>query len=109
MRSHDAMRDEEAIDAAWEASKGAMYGAVKWGAFTGILSGIGYATSPIYRSLTIQFKVYIQMSGMAFGSMVEADHRMRQYEAHVRMQRRIAKERAVWQSLQDELGDDDES
>jgi hypothetical protein len=49
------------------------------------------------------------MSGMAFGSMVEADHRMRQYEAHVRMQRRIAKERAVWQRLQEEYGDDDES
>lgn len=49
------------------------------------------------------------MSGMAFGSMVEADHRMRQYEARIRMQRRIAKERAVWQSLQEELGDDDET
>lgn len=51
------MRDEEAVDAAWEASKGAMYGAVKWGAFAGILSGIGYLTSPLYRGLTIQFKV----------------------------------------------------
>lgn len=47
------------------------------------------------------------MSGMAFGSMIEADSRMRQYEAHVRMQRRMAKERAVWQSLQDEIGDDE--
>lgn len=47
------------------------------------------------------------MSGMAFGSMIEADHRMRQYEANVRMQRRMAKERAVWQQLQDEIGDDD--
>lgn len=57
MRSHDAMRDEEAIDAAWEASKGATYGALKWGALTGVLGGIGYYASPVYRSLTIQFKV----------------------------------------------------
>lgn len=51
------MRDEEVAGAAWEATRGAVYGAVKWGAFTGLLGGIGYATSPIYRGLTIQFKV----------------------------------------------------
>ncbi|KUI71038.1 hypothetical protein VM1G_07203 [Cytospora mali] len=109
MRSHDAMKDEEAVNAAWEATRGAVYGAVKWGAFTGILSGIGYYTSPIYRGLTIQFKVYIQMSGMVVGSMIEADHRMRQYEAHIRMQRRIARDRALWQKFEEEYGKDDES
>lgn len=57
MRSHGAMKDEEAIDAAKEATRGAVYGAVKWGAFAGILGGIGYLTSPLYRGLTIQFKV----------------------------------------------------
>lgn len=51
------MQDEEAINAAWEATKGALYGAVKWGSLTGILSGTGYYTSPLYRGLTIQFKV----------------------------------------------------
>lgn len=57
MRSHDAMKDEEVAGAAWEATRGAVYGAVKWGLFTGLLGGIGYATSPIYRGFTIQFKV----------------------------------------------------
>lgn len=57
MRSHDAMKDEEVAGAAWAATRGAGYGALKWGAVTGVLSGIGYATSPIYRGLTIQFKV----------------------------------------------------
>lgn len=51
------MRDEEVATAAWEATRGAVYGAVKWGALTGVLGGIGYVTSPIYRNLTIQFKV----------------------------------------------------
>lgn len=57
MRSHGAMKDEEAVEAAWAAMRGAGYGALKWGAFTGILCGIGFMTSPIYRGLTIQFKV----------------------------------------------------
>lgn len=51
------MKDEEAINAAWEATRGAMYGAAKWGALTAVLGGIGYVASPIYRNLTIQFKV----------------------------------------------------
>lgn len=57
MRSHNAMRDEEAVDASWEATRGAAYGAVKWGAAMAVLGGVGYAFSPIYRGLTIQFKV----------------------------------------------------
>jgi hypothetical protein len=59
MKSHNAMRDEEAIDAGWEATRGAVIGAIKWGAVTAVLGGIGYAASPLYRSLTIQFKVYV--------------------------------------------------
>ena len=34
------------------------------------------------------------MSGMIVGSMIEADSRMRQYEARVRIERRIARDRA---------------
>jgi hypothetical protein len=64
MRTTNAMKDEEAVDASWEASKGAMYGALKWGAATAVLGGIGYAVSPIYRGLTIQFKVYKASSKM---------------------------------------------
>jgi len=51
------MRDEEAIDASWEAARGALYGALKWGAVAAALGGVGYRFSPLYRSLTIQFKV----------------------------------------------------
>jgi len=60
MRSHDAMKDEEAKAAAWEATRGAGYGALKYGAAFALLGGLGYALSPIYRGLTIQFKVYVR-------------------------------------------------
>lgn len=48
------------------------------------------------------------MSGMAFGSMVEADHSIRQYEARMRMQRRIARDRAEWQRFEEVYGKDDD-
>lgn len=108
MKSHNAMRDEEAVDASWEAARGAVYGAIKWGAVTAALGGMGYALSPIYRGLTIQFKVYIQMSGMVFGGMIEADHRLREYEARVRMQKRIQRDRAMWQRFEEQYGKDDD-
>lgn len=52
-----ALENEEAKQAQMEAVKGAGYGAVKWGLAGAVLSGMGYAMSPIYRGLTIQFKV----------------------------------------------------
>lgn len=51
--------------------------------------------------MTIQFKIYIQMSGMVFGSMIEADSRLREYEARMRMQRRILRDRAKWKEFED--------
>ena len=57
MRTHDSVRDDEANAAAWEAGKGAVLGAVKWGAGAAVLGAIGYVWSPIYRGTTIQFKV----------------------------------------------------
>ncbi|KAK4242486.1 hypothetical protein C8A03DRAFT_29245 [Achaetomium macrosporum] len=101
-------KHEEANEASWEATRGAVYGAFKWGVGTALLGGIGYLVSPVYRGLTIQFKVYLQMSGMVLGSMIEADHRLRQYEARVRMQKRLAREQAYWQSFEREYGKDEE-
>ena len=84
-----------------------------------MLGGAGYAISPIYRGLTIQFKVFLQMSGnlgspsmshfsadfrgMILGACLEADHRIRQYEAKVRMQKRIMRDRAAWEKYEAEF------
>lgn len=103
MRTHDLMKTEEADDAAWEATKGAVSGAVRWGAVAAVLGGIGYAWSPIYRRTTIQFKVYVQMSSMVLGSMIEADSRLREYEQKVRMHRRVLRERAKWEQYEEEI------
>lgn len=46
------------------------------------------------------------MSGMVLGSMLEADSRLRLYEANVRQQRRIARHRARMRALEE---DDDEN
>ncbi len=42
------------------------------------------------------------MSGMVLGSMIEADGRLRQFEAGVRQQRRLARHRARMRELEDD-------
>lgn len=51
-------KTEEARKASWEAAKGGLVGAAKWGAGASLLGVAAYFWSPIYRKLTIQFKVY---------------------------------------------------
>ncbi|CAD6572491.1 MAG: hypothetical protein ASARMPREDX12_005247 [Alectoria sarmentosa] len=50
----------------------------------------------IYRGLTVQFKVYIQLSGMTFGGWIEADRRLRAYEFHARREKKRQNDEAVW-------------
>ncbi|OAA60448.1 hypothetical protein SPI_05572 [Niveomyces insectorum RCEF 264] len=107
MRSHDAMQDDDAVAAGWAATRGAGVGALKYGAAMAVLAAVGQKTSPLYRGLTIQFKVYIQMSGMVLGSMIEADHQLRVYEAELRQQRRIMRHQARMRALQDDDDDGD--
>ena len=57
MRAHKALDSDDANEAQWEAARGAVSGAVKWGAATAALGGAAWALSPLYRGLTIQFKV----------------------------------------------------
>ncbi|TAQ85062.1 hypothetical protein B7494_g6619 [Chlorociboria aeruginascens] len=102
MRHSGGLRNEEAHIAAREATRGALIGAAKWGLFGVIVGGTGYALSPVYRSLTVQFKVFIQMGFMVMGSSIEADHRMRLYEAQVRMQKRRMRDQATWDKYEEE-------
>ncbi|KAK4190684.1 hypothetical protein QBC35DRAFT_377302 [Podospora australis] len=108
MPSANDIKHEEAVDASWAATRGAISGALKWGVGTAILGGMGYAFSPLYRGLTIQFKVYIQMSGMVLGSMLEADHRLREYESQMRLRRRLMRDQAMWASFEEKYGKDED-
>jgi hypothetical protein len=40
--------------------------------------------------------------------MIEADYRLREYEARVRMQKRIARDRAMWRQFEEQYGKDEE-
>lgn len=88
--------EEETSAAGAEASRGALVGAAKWGLIAGGLGFVGYFLSPIYRGLTIQFKVYIQLSGMTFGGWIEADRRLRAYEFRARREKKRQNDEAVW-------------
>ena len=41
-------------------------------------------------------------TGMIMGSCLEADHRIRQYEAKLRMEKRMIRDRAVWEQYEQE-------
>jgi hypothetical protein len=54
---HDPLRSDEARTAGWEAGMGGLRGAAKWGVGAAIVGGIAYFRSPLYRKMTVQFKV----------------------------------------------------
>ncbi|KAG9705333.1 hypothetical protein KCU73_g17886, partial [Aureobasidium melanogenum] len=92
---------EETNAAAWQATRGAVTGAARWGIYSAVAAGIAYAYSPVYRGLTVQFKVFLQMSGMIFGSVVEADERLRIYGEQSRRQKVMARDAAVWRKYEE--------
>ncbi|MCJ1292981.1 hypothetical protein MMC34_004534 [Xylographa carneopallida] len=97
MRAHASLaKDSDANAAAAEAFRGAAVGAAKTGIPLALLALVGLAISPLYRGLTVQFRLFVQMSGMTLGGMVEADRRLREYEALVRRRRRVERDEAVW-------------
>jgi len=59
MPSWNWIKSEEADEASREATKGAINGAMKWGLAAAILGVVGQSMHPLYRGLTIQFKVYV--------------------------------------------------
>ncbi|EMC96894.1 hypothetical protein BAUCODRAFT_23319 [Baudoinia panamericana UAMH 10762] len=106
VRKHGSLvHDEELNTAAWVAARGAGVGAAKWGILSAAAAGLGFAFSPIYRSLTFQFKVFLQMSGMTIGSMIEADKRLRAHERLVRREKTIARDAEVWRRYEEDYLD----
>ncbi|KAK6584380.1 hypothetical protein PZA11_002604 [Diplocarpon coronariae] len=106
MHTSGGLRSEEATDAAWEGGRGAVVGAAKWGLVAVLLGGVGYRISPIYRGLTIQFKVLTLMQGMILGACLEADHRVREYHTKVRLHNRMLRDKAVWESYEKDFEDE---
>jgi hypothetical protein len=46
---------------------------IKWGALSVLAGTAAYFASPLFRGLTVQFKVYLWMCPTVVGSMVETD------------------------------------
>ncbi|KAL9600786.1 MAG: hypothetical protein Q9179_003099, partial [Wetmoreana sp. 5 TL-2023] len=70
-----------------------------FGLITFALGLAGTFLSPIYRNLTIQFKVFIQLSGMTLGGWIEADRRLRRYEflaLDARRREKVREDERVW-------------
>ncbi|RMY81418.1 hypothetical protein D0862_12358 [Hortaea werneckii] len=104
VRTHGSLaHDEELNGAAWVATRGAAVGAAKWGLFSAAAAGVAWLYSPIYRGLTIQFKVFLQMSGMTLGSMIEADQRLRRHELLIRNQKKLHRDAEVWRRYEAEI------
>ncbi|THX88903.1 hypothetical protein D6D05_01517 [Aureobasidium pullulans] len=101
--AHGKLDSEETNAAAWQATRGAVTGAARWGIYSAVAAGIAYAYSPVYRGLTIQFKVFLQMSGMIFGGVIEADERLRIYGERSRRQKVMARDAAVWRKYEEEF------
>jgi len=94
-----------ADNAAKEATSGAIYGAVKWGIISAFGCGLAYAASPMFRNLTLQFRVYLWMCPTTVGSMVNADARLRSYEAMIRREKRIQADEARERVLAEEYAE----
>lgn len=54
------------------------------------------------RNVNIWRLSQLMLSGMILGGCLEADHRIREYEARVRMQKRILRDKAAWESFEQE-------
>lgn len=46
-----------------------------------------------------------ELTGMIMGACLEADSRIRQYEAKTRMQKRMVRDRAVWDRYEQEFAE----
>ncbi|KAL8908227.1 MAG: hypothetical protein Q9207_000948 [Kuettlingeria erythrocarpa] len=87
------------------ALRGAAVGAAKFGGASLLLAVVGTLVSPLYRNLTIQFKVFLQLSGMTLGGWIEADRRLRGYEFWRLMEQRRARDEAVWREWERRIGE----
>ncbi|KAL8957100.1 MAG: hypothetical protein Q9193_005541 [Seirophora villosa] len=96
---------EEQSAANSAALRGAAVGAAKYGIASLVLAVVGTFVSPVYRNLTIQFKVFIQMSGMTLGGWIEADRRLRGYEFWRLAEARRKKDEDVWREWERMVGE----
>jgi len=86
--SHDADRINPPSELTSEAAKGFFTGVARFGSIS-LLTHLALTSfHPVYRNLTIQFKVFMQMSAMTLGGCIWAEKRVTEYNDMVRRRRR---------------------
>ncbi|KAL2432513.1 hypothetical protein ABEF95_012128 [Exophiala dermatitidis] len=79
------------------AANGFASGALRFGTISLITHFLLNRTNPIYRGLTVQFKVYIQISAMLLGGCIFAEKRVTEYNDSVRRRNRaLERSRRAW-------------
>jgi hypothetical protein len=79
------------------AAQGFGSGALRFGAISLLAHLLLYRVNPIYRGLTVQFKVFIQISAMTLGGCIFAEKRVGEYNDAVRRRNRaLERSRRAW-------------
>ncbi|KAJ9663545.1 hypothetical protein H2198_000811 [Neophaeococcomyces mojaviensis] len=85
------------------ATKGFAVGAFRFGSISLLAHLALNSLHPIYRGLTIQFKVFIQLSAMTLGGCIFAEKRVSEYNDMVRRRNRALERSARAWSEEKEL------
>ncbi|KEF61678.1 uncharacterized protein A1O9_03246 [Exophiala aquamarina CBS 119918] len=79
------------------ASQGFASGVLRFGTISFLAHLLLNARHPVYRNLTIQFKVFIQISSMTLGGCIFAEKRVSEFNDSVRRRNRaLERSRQAW-------------
>jgi hypothetical protein len=80
-----------------EASRGFLSGALRFSSISIIAHLLLQRLHPVYRGLTIQFKIFIQLSAATLGGCIFAEKRVSEYNDMVRRQQRaLDRSKRAW-------------
>lgn len=85
------------------AAAGFATGALRFGTISFVSHLLLNRAHPVYRGLTIQFKVFIQLSAMTLGGCIFAEKRVSEYNDMVRLKNRALERSARAWSEEQEL------
>jgi hypothetical protein len=84
------------------AARGFAVGAARFGCISLITHILLSRFHPVYRGLTIQFKVFVQISAMTLGGCIFAEKRVTEYNDFVRRRNRaLDRSRRAWSEEQE--------
>lgn len=79
------------------AGQGFASGALRFGTISFITHLVLSRTTPLYRGLTVQYKVFLQISAMTLGGCIFAEKRVSEYNNSVRRRNRaLERSRRAW-------------